>query len=320
MLKDPIVINKLQLRNRLVMPPMATGKAVDGGPTEELNRYYGLRARETGLIIVEHEYVSPEGMAHDTQLSMADDAVIPAYRRLTDAIHAEGCAVFAQISHAGAMAQDSGLPTIGPSAVSISERIPAPREMTAEDIRRVTDCFARAAQRAVQAGFDGVEVHSAHGYLLNQFYSPLMNHRRDRYAGDSLEGRTRLHTEVIRAVREAVGEDCPLAIRFGACDYREGGSRIEEIAAACRIFAEAGVDMIDISGGFCGFTLPGRKEAGWFAELSRPAREAGVPVLLTGGVTTAQEAEELLQAGAADLIGVGRALLKNPDWAVQELK
>ncbi len=319
MLKDPITIRKLQLRNRLVMPPMATGKADRGCPTAELETYYALRARGTGLIIVEHEYVSPEGMAHDSQLSMAEDRVIPAYRRLTDAIHAEGCAVFAQISHAGAAARDSGLPTIGPSAVSASERIPAPQEMTADDIRRVTECFARAAQRAVQAGFDGVEVHSAHGYLLNQFYSPLTNHRRDAYMGGTLEGRTRLHAEVLRAVREAVGEDCPIAIRFGACDYREGGSEISEIAAACRIFAGAGADLIDISGGFCGFTLPGRTEPGWFAELSRPAREAGVPVLLTGGITAAQQAEDLLQDGAADLIGVGRALLKDPDWALREL-
>ena len=319
MLKDPIVINKLQLRNRLVMPPMATGKADGGSPTEELERYYGLRARGTGLIILEHEYVSPEGMAHSTQLSMAEDRVIPAYRRLTDAIHAEGCAVIAQISHAGAMAKDSGLPAIGPSAVSPFERVAAPQEMSVQEIRRVTDCFARSAQRAMQAGFDGVEIHSAHGYLLNQFYSPLMNRRTDAYAGDSLEGRTRLHAQILHAVREAVGEDCPLAIRFGACDYREGGSRIEEITAACRIFAEAGADLIDISGGFCGFTLPGRNEPGWFAELSRPAREAGVPVLLTGGVTTARQAEDLLQAGAADLIGVGRAMLNNPDWALQEL-
>lgn len=319
MLKDPITIRKLQLRNRLVMPPMATGKADRGSPTAELEEYYAQRARGTGLIIVEHEYISPEGMAHSTQLSMAEDRVIPAYRRLTDAIHAEGCAVFAQISHAGAAARNAGLPTIGPSAVSISERIPTPREMTADEIRRVTDCFVSAAQRAIAAGFDGVELHSAHGYLLNQFYSPLTNHRTDAYRGDTLEGRTRLHAEILHAVREALGEDCPIAIRFGACDYREGGSRIAEIAAACRIFAAAGADLIDISGGFCGFTLPGRTEAGWFAELSRPAREAGLPVLLTGGITTAQQAEDLLQDGAADLIGVGRAMLKNPDWALQEL-
>jgi len=319
MLKDPISIRKLQLRNRLVMPPMATGKADNGCPTAELETYYALRARGTGLIIVEHEYVSPEGMAHSTQLSMAEDRVIPAYRRLTDAIHAEGCAAFAQISHAGAAARDSGLPAIGPSAVSLSERIPAPQEMTVDDIRRVTDCFVSAARRAVQAGFDGVEIHSAHGYLLNQFYSPLSNHRTDAYRGDTLEGRTRLHTETLRAVREAVGEDCPIAIRFGACDYREGGSEISEIAAACRLFAAAGADLIDISGGFCGFTLPGRTEPGWFAELSRPAREAGVPVLLTGGISTAQQAEDLLQAGEADVIGVGRAMLKDPDWALREL-
>ncbi len=321
MLKEAIRMNQLVLRNRIVMPPMATGKADHGAPDDNLNAYYAARANGTALIIVEHAYISPEGMAHSTQLSMADDSVVPAYRKLTDAVHERGAAVFAQISHAGAKAKDSGLPAISPSGVSIWDKMPAAKEMTVEDIDHVEECFVSAALRAKAAGFDGVEIHSAHGYLLNQFYSPLTNHRMDAYNGQTLEGRTRLHAEILRAVRASVGDDYTVAIRFGACDYMEGGSRIEEIPEACRIFAKAGADLLDISGGLCSFTVQGRTEPGWFSELSIPAKNSvQIPVLLTGGVITAEEAEKLLQEEAADLIGVGRAMLTDPDWAVKALQ
>ena len=141
------------------------------------------------------------------------------------------------------------------------------------------------------------------------------------YGGGTLEGRTRLHTEVLRAVRKAVGEDYPVAIRFGAYDYMEGGSRVEDIPEACRIFEEAGADLLDITGGLGGFIIPGKTEPGYFAELSRPAKDSvQIPVLVTGGVTDIHDAEKLLQEGVADLIGVGRALLKDGDWSVRALK
>ena len=239
MLKDKIIINHLELRNRLVMPPMATGKADHGAPDDALVSYYAARARGTAMIIVEHEYIAPEGMAHNGQLSMAEDALIPAYRKLTDAVHRQGAVIAAQINHAGGKAQDTGLPALSPSGIAMGDSKVEQKAMTAEDIRRVKDCFVEAALRAKEAGFDAVEIHSAHGYLLNQFYSPVTNHRTDEYNGQTLEGRTRLHAEVLRAVRKAVGEDYPVFIRFGACDYMEGGSRIEEIPAAARIFEEA---------------------------------------------------------------------------------
>ena len=321
MLQEPISINHLTLRNRIVMPPMATGKADHGAPPEELVAYYAARAEATGLIIAEHAYVSSEGMAHGNQLSMADDAVIPYYRRLTDAVHAKGAALFAQISHTGALAQDTGTMPISPSGISVWARVTETLPMSETDIARVKDCFVSAALRAKAAAFDGVEIHSAHGYLLNQFYSPLTNHRTDAYNGSTLEGRTRLHVEILQAVRAAVGQDYPIAIRFGAADYKPGGSAIEEIPAACRIFEKAGADLLDISGGLCSFTIPGVTTPGWFSELTLPAKGAvQIPVLLTGGIATGAQAEQLLQEGAADLIGVGRAMLKEPDWAVQALR
>lgn len=317
--KEPIQVGNLRLRNRIVMPPMATGKAEDGAPGEEMTEYYRQRAAGTGLVIVEHEYVMRQGMAHPGQLSMAADSVIPGYRKLTSAIHGEGAAVIAQLNHAGFKAMDTGLPPAGPSVMPTKEG--ASEAMDLEQIRAVAAAFTAAAVRAKAAGFDGAEFHSAHGYLLNQFYSPLTNHREDEYSAKSMANRTRLHREIIRAVRAAAGADFLIAIRFGACDYAENGSRIEDIPEAVRAFESAGADLIDISGGVTGFMRPNHTEPGYLKELSLSAKAAvTVPIILTGGVTEAKDMEGLLQEGAADLIGIGRALLKDPEWSVKALR
>ena len=320
LIKEPVTINSLTLRNRIVKAPCDTAGAVDGAPDEKMAEHYRQRARGTGLVIVEHEWILPEGMAHAKQLSMGDDRLIEAYRVLTEAVHSEGSAVFAQLSHAGARAKDSGLMPIAPSEETVWPQC-HPRAMGEEDICRVIKGFADAALRAKAAGFDGVQIHSAHGYLLNQFYSPLTNRRRDAYAGNSMEGRTKLHCDVLHAVREAVGGDYPVAIRFGACDFMDGGSSADEIPQAAKAFEAAGADLIDISGGLSGFVIPGRTEPGYFKDLSIAAASAvSVPVVLTGGVTTGEQLEKLLAEGAADLIGIGRALLSDPDWSVKAME
>ena len=187
--------------------------------------------------------------------------------------------------------------------------------MSVEDIQNVIKNFASAAIRAKKAGYDGVEIHSAHGYLLNQFYSPLTNQRTDRYGG-SIDDRLNIHREVIRAVRKAVGPDYFIAIRLGGSDYMEGGSSIDDAVYAAKVFEEEGIDMIDLSGGMCRYTIPGRNYPGYFKDMSKPVKEAvKIPILLTGGVHTIEEAEALLEEGVADIIGVGRELLKDPKWA-----
>ena len=176
---DPITINHLTLANRLVMPPMATAKADNNGHvTNAICAYYQERAKysKIGLIITEHSYIHPQGKAHPGQTSLASDDVIPGLRQLTDCIHREGVRVFAQLSHAGSAAQSklTGQPPVGPSPVyHPKQQEELPEEMTLAQIGQVTTWFAQAALRAKQAGFDGVELHSAHGYLLNQFFSPL---------------------------------------------------------------------------------------------------------------------------------------------------
>ena len=326
-LNQPIQINQMELKNRLVMPPMATAKsAPDGMVTKPLCDYYDEKSAggDIGLIITEHSYVSPEGKASMGQLSIAEDAAVEGLRRLTGVIHRNGSRVFAQINHAGAAAtrEVTGCEVIGASAVRLPNgKGELPREMDEADIADVVGAFAKAAERAKLAGFDGVEIHSAHSYLLNQFYSPLTNRRGDAYGVNSLPGRIRLHLEVIRAVREAVGTDYPVALRLGACDYMEGGSTIEDSVWAAREFEKAGIDLIDISGGLCGYLNPASREEGYFGEISEAVKKAvSIPVILTGGIVTPQAAERLLEQGKADLIGVGRAILKDSEWARRAIR
>ena len=187
--------------------------------------------------------------------------------------------------------------------------------MTVEEIHCLERDFAQAALRAQAAGYDGVELHCAHGYLLNQFYSPLTNRRTDAYGAASVENRGRFLLETVRAVREAVGPQYPLAVRLGGADYCPGGATEEDAVALCRLLAEAGVDLLDISGGMCGFARPGHTEPGYFGTMTEKIRAAvSVPVILTGGIRRLEDAEALLSQGKADLIGVGRALLLDPDW------
>ncbi len=321
---EPLTIGSLELSNRLVMPPMATSKAhPDGAITDDLLAYYDEKTRggALGLVITEHCFIMEQGRNRVGQPSIADDRMLDGLRRLAEVFRANGVKSVVQINHAGAGSVLPGHAIVGPSATEWppdSGRIP--RELTAEEIRDVAWQFGAAARRVKIAGFDGVEIHSAHGYLLNEFLSPLTNRRTDEYGGD-LHGRLRLHRQVIRAVRDAVGDEFPVFIRIGAKDYTEGGTTVEDAVAAAVEFEQAGVDCIDVTGGLTGYMRPDHDEPGYFAELSEPIREAvSVPVILTGGVTEPSHAERLLAEGRADLIGVGRALLKDSEWAIKAVR
>ena len=322
-LTHPIQIKNVDISNRIVMPPMATGKAAQGQVSQPILDYYNEKSKggHIGLIITEHLYISKEGMAHNGQMSIERDSDLAGLSRLAEIIHRNGSKVIAQINHAGraANSQLTGKQALCVSSISSSdtsgEASLPPKEMDQADIDRIVVCFASAAKRAKDAGFDGVEIHSAHGYFLSQFYSPLTNRRIDGYGG-TLEGRIRIHLEIIRAVREAVGEDYVIALRLGACDYTEGGITLEDSVAAARAFEKAGVDVLDISGGVCGFSRPGHQEPGYFAELTEAIKNVvSIPVILTGGITTGVDADRLLAEQKADLIGVGRAILNDSDWA-----
>ena len=311
----PIRIGQLDIPNRLVMPPMQTNKTDRGHVTAELVQYYRDRAvySRPGIIITEHSCIAESGRAAEGQLSIASDAYIEEHRQLTDVIHAGGSKAFVQLNHAGSNG-------IGESVSASPVTIPAkkltrrPRELTADEIPEIEAQFAAAAARAVQTGYDGVEIHCAHGYLLNQFYSPMTNKRKDAYGG-SLENRLRFTLETAARVREAVGPSVPIAVRLGGADYLPGGSKEEDAAEGAVLLEAAGVDLIDLSGGMCFFFRPGHLEAGYFSSMSEKVKaRVSVPVLLTGGVQHIADAEKLLDSGKADLIGVGRALLKDAHW------
>jgi 2,4-dienoyl-CoA reductase-like NADH-dependent reductase (Old Yellow Enzyme family) len=228
-----------------------------------------------------------------------------------------------QINFAGSAAKSeiTGKEVLAPSeVVNPLHGGEMPTAMSKDDIKEVVNAFGKAAARVKEAGFDGVEIHSAHGYLLNQFFSPLSNKRDDEYGG-SVHNRIRLHLEVIKIVREAVGENFPVLLRLAASDYKDGGITIEDSVIAAAEFEKAGVDVLDISGGFCGYTRPGVKEPGYFSPLTEEIKKVvSIPVILTGGVKEAKDAEELLSEGKADLIGVARAIFKDSKWAEKAIE
>ena len=291
LLGSPVEAGSVTLRNRIAMVPMATGKATpEGDVTPELAEHYAARfaARECAAV---HEFDTPFIM---------------------------------QISHAGSAASRDaiGVQAIAPSAVTCpGAKVghPVPREMSVADIERVTEAFAAAAARARRAGFDGVEVHAAHGYLLDEFLSPLTNGREDEYGGD-LAGRMRIILEVVRAVRSELGSGQVLSVRLGACDYMDGGTTADE-GAICAVEAvRAGADLISVSGGMCYYSRRDTLEPGWFSDTSTVVRAAlreeglDAPVILAGGIRKLEDAEHLLEQGACDIVGIGRPFLNNPDW------
>ena len=319
-LLKPLHTRRLDLKNRLVMPPMATSKAeVGGNVSEDILKYYKEKSEGgyISLIIIEHSYISEQGKAHKNQLSISNDSNIDGLRKLSDVIHQNGSKAVMQLNHAGSAAKEevTGTKPVGPSAIANPRQGEMPSELTKHEIDEVINAFHDAAIRVKEAGFDGVEIHSAHGYLLNQFLSPLTNKREDEYGG-SVYNRFRLHLRIIEAVRGAVGDAFPILLRLGAADFMEGGLTIEDSQVAASEFEKAGVDILDISGGLCGFTIPDSSDQGYFAPLTEAIKKVvSIPVILTGGITEAKVAEQFLANGKADLIGVGRAIFKDSNWA-----
>lgn len=316
---------KLALNNRLVFPPMATSKSEDNGEvSKELLEYYDEKSKGgyISLIIVEHSFVTTQGKASKGQLSVADDSNVEGLKELADTIHKNGSKVVMQINHAGSATNKdiTGYEPVGPSAIENPRKKEMPKELSKEEIKEIIKYFKDAARRVKNAGFDGVEIHSAHGYLLNQFFSPLTNKRNDEYGGDVLS-RIKIHLDIIEAVREEVGTDFPVLLRLGACDYMDGGITLEDSKIAALEFQKAGIDILDISGGLCGYTVPGLEGQGYFYELTQSIKEViSIPVILTGGITEIQAAEKLIASGKADLVGVGRAIFKDSMWAKKAIE
>lgn len=325
-IQEKVTSKNIEFKNRVIMPPMATAKADDQGHvTDAILDYYQEKTASKlfSAVIIEHSYVDPRGKAHRNQTSISNDSDIEGMKKLAKVIQANDALAISQISHAGSAAQKEliGQDPVAPTAIlnpARKEKSDMPAELKKEEIEEIREKFIAAALRTKEAGFDGVELHSAHGYLLNQFLSPLSNHREDEY-GKDIYGRIKLHLDIIRGIREKVGEDYPIFLRMGAGDFREGGLSKEDAVIAAQEFEKAGVNVLDISGGMCFFSIEDTRP-GYFDVISKPIFEAvHIPVILTGGVKKGTDIEEILNRKVCDLVGVGRAVYGNSKWMETEL-
>jgi 2,4-dienoyl-CoA reductase-like NADH-dependent reductase (Old Yellow Enzyme family) len=317
-------INGMHLANRFVRSATWEGMAHDDGSVTPklIDTMSALAAGGVGLIISSHAYVSPAGQATPWQIGIYRDELLPGLTKMAAAVHAHGGKIVMQLAHAGAFAMEklTGLPAY---VVSDFEGLAASRrhEIGSQEVAKIVKAFAAGARRAQAAGFDGVQLHSAHGYLLSQFLSPYFNRRRDDYGGD-LPARTKIHVEILHAVRQAVGPDYPVLIKMNCRDFQERGLPLEESLEAAKILAAAGLDAIELSGGLLtgGNLSPSRpgidsvdKEA-YFKQEARTFKQAlDLPLILVGGIRSLEVAEQLVTDGTADYISMSRPFIWEPD-------
>lgn len=318
---SPLTIKKLKLHNRIVMPAMGNRYPTFGGEaTDRLIRYYVERARgEAGLIIVQFASVTLEGRSSQYPLGIWGDDQIPGLQRLVRAIHQEGVPVAVQLAHAGAMATSAiiGTQPVGPSPVPCFKR-EVPRELGVEEIQVLVEAFAQAARRAMEAEFDAVQLHMAHGYLLQEFLSPISNRRNDEYGGD-LKRRLRFPLEVLRRVRDVVGDKTPLSCRLCVDEALPGGITLEEGVQIAKALEESGADVMDVTGGAAAtfhVSVPSQADppGGALLPLATAVKRAvSVPVVAVGKLHDPLAMERVLAEGQADLIAVGRGLIADPE-------
>jgi 2,4-dienoyl-CoA reductase-like NADH-dependent reductase (Old Yellow Enzyme family) len=316
-------INGMALANRFVRSATWEGMAGDDGSATPMlvECMVALARGGVGLIISSHAYVHRIGQAGPRQLGVYSDDLIPGLTAMTDAVHENKGKIVLQLAHAGFFA-DARLIGRAPLAVSNVEGIAkSPRmELTADGIGQIVRAFAEAAARAKNAGFDGVQIHSAHGYLLSQFLSPAFNLRTDEYGG-SIENRARALMEVLRAVRSVVGPDYPVLVKMNGRDFIDNGLSLEDSLQVGRMLAQGGIDAIELSGGVLtgGKLSPSRtgihseeKEAYFRQEAKAMREQTGVPLILVGGNRSFHMAENIVSGGIADYISMCRPLIREP--------
>ena len=331
---SPLTLRGTEFRNRLWVAPMCqySCERRDGVPTEWHLVHLGSLARGgAGLVIAEATAVVPEGRITGWDTGLWNDAQRDAFAPIVAFMHAQGARAGIQIAHAGRKAStyrdwsgsgtqplaEGGWRTVAPSAVAF-EGYDAPRAMTVADIDAVVAAFGAAARRAVEAGFDVVEIHAAHGYLIHQFLSPVSNPRDDEYGG-SLEGRARLLLRVVREVRAAVGDAVPVFVRLSATDWLEpDGWTLEQTIAVAGWAREAGVDLVDVSAGGLVHGVKVPAAPGYLVPFAKAVREgADVPVTAVGLITEPEQAEEIVASGSADAVLIAREFLRDPHFALR---
>lgn len=329
---SPMTLRGLTVRNRVWLPPMCQYSCEnrDGVPGQWHLTHLGARAAGGfGLIITEASAVVPEGRISPQDAGIWNDEQTQAWTPIVDFAHAQGAAIGIQLAHAGRKAsthrpfpgegkgtvskEAGGWPTLGPSDLAYPG-LAEPSAMSAEQIRDVVKAFGAAAERAVEAGFDTVEIHAAHGYLIHSFLSPLSNDRDDEYGSGT--GRWKLLRDILAAVRARVPEDFPVLVRISADEWAEGGFGIDEAVELSRVLHEEGCDLVDVSGG-------GNTPAdipvgpGYQTGFAQRIREAGVPTAAVGLITDPVQAQTILTTGQADAVLIGRAALREPSWPLR---
>jgi 2,4-dienoyl-CoA reductase-like NADH-dependent reductase (Old Yellow Enzyme family) len=318
-LLDPLKIGTLELRNRIVMPPMATNYAdKQGKVTDKLIKHYTDKTKDLGLLIVEHSFVTQRGRTSLTQLGANSDVLIPGLKRVADAVHRNETPLTLQINHGGGSASSeiTGSQPVSPSPIMHPRRGKViPHQLTLYEIEEIINNFRDAANRAATAGFDAVEVHGAHGFLLSQFLSPLTNRRHDEYGGN-IENRVRLPCRIIEEIKRELGSNFPILYRIGVDDLLPGGITTKEGVEAAKMIAKKGINIMDVSGGIGGIGGSGLKGPGYFVPYAAAVKKVvDIPVIGVGGIQTAEEADEIIRSGKVDLVAVGRAILKDSEWA-----
>jgi 2,4-dienoyl-CoA reductase-like NADH-dependent reductase (Old Yellow Enzyme family) len=330
---EPIELRELSVKNRIWIAPMCqySCEHKDGVPGSWQEIHLASRAiGGAGLIIVEASAVSPEGRITPWCTGIWNDEQTKAWKKIVDLCHSHGSKMAMQLAHAGRKGsthrESSGVGTVsltegGWETVSSTTQAfgdySSPRKLTVEEISELVEAFGKAARRSVEAGFDAVEIHGAHGYLLHQFLSPLSNDRNDEYGG-SLENRARMLMEVISSIRSSVPETMPVFLRLSATDYAEGGWDQEQTATVSSWATEAGVDLIDVSSGglITGVKIP--SGPGYQVPLAEyVADRISEPVSAVGQITDPMQAEQILQSGKVDVILIARASLRDPYWPLR---
>jgi len=310
-------IKDMDLKNRIVMAPMCMDSCndKDGLANNWHFIHYSTRAiGGVGLIIVESTGIEPGGRITDNDLGIWSENHVKNLTNIIDECHKYGTKIGIQINHAGRKSETLSYPIIAPSPIAFNEAYRIPNEMTKEDIINTIDLFKAAAQRALNAGFDLLELHGAHGYLIGQFLSPLTNKRKDEYGGTQ-KNRVRFLREIIQAVKTVWPETKPLQLRVSAEDYAEGGNTAKETAALINLIKATGIDLVNVSSGG---TVPARISTypGYqvcYSEIIK--KHCNIPTIAGRLITSPLMAEEILNNKRSDLVYLGRELLRNPYWA-----
>lgn len=319
---EQVTLSGMTLRNRFVRSATFEGMAEATGAakdelvelTEELSR------GEVGLIISGHAYVEPRGRARASQLGIQNDSLVPGLARLAESAHAHGSKTLVQLAHAGCTGNEPVGEWVGPSAHTLPDGRSC-RELSGAEIKGIVEDFRRGARRAMDAGFDGVQFHSAHSYLLSEFLSPYFNRRSDQYGG-SLVNRARMHLEVLQAIRGEVGDEVPVLIKVNSDDFIDGGFTRKEMVAVARMLEAEGISAVETSGGtflsppnrgFSRLGIQPPEEEVYYLDAAKMYKDSvSVPLVLVGGIRTFAVAERLVADGTADFIALSRPLIREP--------